>query len=208
MKTNVTNYLNVLRDKHTVSVGAHGQNVQFNFTRELNASSPDVPSPYISDVDVRRHEGNSSTALEVDVHNPTKRGYGVHVQAETFGTDGVYRIGAPQENETKTFVLPLEERSDAVVAGKVRVFDDWGEPESKFDQKEFMAKPDEGVNAWDIHFERVPGTVDEYSYSNESARQHRAGYVNDEALGPLERRSGAVLVVAALVGAVAWRRRR
>lgn len=70
---NVTEYANTLRDNHTVDVHARGQRFHFNFTHELNASSHDVPTPYISDVDVTRDEDDDSTALVVSMHNPGER---------------------------------------------------------------------------------------------------------------------------------------
>lgn len=204
---NLTEYLDVRQDHHIVSVGAYNKSFQYNFTEVLNASSPKVSSPYITDVEVLRDQENGSTALEVSTHNPSKLGYSFYVQAETFETKGVYRVGAPQENETSQVVLPLNESSDEVVAGKVRIFDDWANSEGKFDQKEFMARPGNETNAWDDHFERVPGTVDRYDYDNETARQYRDGYVDKDFLSPWERRAGAGLLVALVGGAVWWRRR-
>jgi len=205
---NVTKYLDVKRDNHTVTLGVFETTYVYNFTQEMNASDPDVPAPYIENVEVARNEENDSTALRVAVRNPTKRGYGIYVQAKTFETKSVDDIGAPQENETQVFTLPLEESSSDVVAGKVRVFDNVGEPAGKFDQKEFLAKPGNDTEAWDDEFENMPGVGDSPDYSNETARQYREGYVNDELLSPLERQVGAVLTVLVLVGGVLWRRRR
>ena len=204
---NVSPWLNLFDDNHTVSVGARGNNTEFNFTHSINASSLDVPSPKISDIEIVRDEQNSSTALKVSLYNPTKRGYVFYIQAETFGTDGVYRVEAPQPNQTEQVLLPLEESPDEVIAGKVRIFHKWGVSNGMYDQKEFMSKPNESVNAWDVSFDRVPGTVDEYDYHNESAAKYREGYVDDDALPPLQKKIGAALVV--LLPAVAlWMRRR
>ena len=204
---NVSQWLGLIGDNHTVSVGARGNNTKFTFTRKVNASNPDVPSPQITDVDVLRYEKNDSTALLVSTYNPTKRPYGFYVQTETFGTKGEFRIGAPAPNQTDRILLPLEESPDEVIAGKVRIFYDWGVSEGKYDQKEFMSKPNESVNSWDVSFDRVPGTVDEYDYHNESAAKYREGYVDDDALPPLQKKIGAALVV--LLPAVAlWMRRR
>jgi hypothetical protein len=72
-----------------------------------------------------------------------------------------------------------------------------------------MAKPNESVNSWEIPFDRVPGTVDEYDYHNESAAKYREGYVDDETLPPLQRKVGATLVVLFTTGIIwAWRRRK
>lgn len=205
---NVSGHLDVKRDNHTVTLGVYNQTFVYNFTEELNATNPDVPAPTIKNVEVVRHEHNDSTSLKVAVHNPTKRGYGVYVQAKTYGTTRVDDIGAPQPNETTVFVLPLEESSDAVVAGKVRVFDNWGEPEGKYDQKEFLAEPDSEAEVWNDEFEHMPGTDSSAAYHNESTQQHRAGYVDDDYLSPLERKVGAVLAVVVLAAGVLWRRRR
>lgn len=207
MVIDLTERFDVLRVNHTVQTGTQGKQIEFNFTQDFNASSPDVASPYITDVDVLRNHENDTTALEVSTHNPSKLGYNFYVQAETFETKGVYRVDAPQENETSQVVLPLNESSDDVVAGKIRIFDNWGNSDGKFDQKEFMAKPGNETNAWDDHFERVPGTIDRYEYDNETARQYREDYVDRDLLSPLERRVGAGLLVAVLIGAVWWRRR-
>ncbi len=202
---NVTSYLDTTQDNHSVRIVASEREFIFNFTHHLNASSPDVPTPYVSDVQVVRSE--NSTELVSTVHNPGERAYALHVRAETFETQGEFEIGAPQPGNSSEFRFELDEAPDDVVAGKVMVFNDTGQPEGKFDQKEFMAKPNETANAWDDHFEQVPGGTADSSYSNETARQYREGYVDDEALSPTERRAGAVLVVLALVGAVLWRRR-
>lgn len=203
---NVSPWLNLFDDNHTVSVGARGNNTEFNFTHEINASSPDVPSPKITDVDVLRYEQNNSTALQVSTHNPTKRAYGFYIQAETFGTKGVFDIGTPASNQTEQVLLPLEESPDEVIAGKVRIFHKWGVSNGMYDQKEFMSKPNETVNARDVAFTRVPGTVDTYNYHNESAAKYREGYVDDDALPPLQKKIGAALVV--LLPAVALLVRR
>lgn len=205
---NVTNYLNVNKDQHSVKLGVYPDFYRYNFTGKLNASSPKVPSPYIRGVEVLRHEENDSTSLRVTTFNPGKRAYSMYVQVETFGTDGTYTIAAPQPNQTDVETIRLEESSDEVVAGKVRIFDEWAESSGKFDQKEFMSRPGEDTDAWDDHFEQVPGTVDEYSYSNESAEQHRADYVDEDVLSPFEKRVGAALTVVLLVGGVLWWRRR
>lgn len=205
---NVTEYLNVNKNIHTVRVGVYPDFYNYNFTHELNASSPEVSSPYIRDVEVLRHAENDSTSLRVTTFNPGKRAYSMYVQVETFGTDGRYTIAAPQPNQTDVETIQLDESSDEVVAGKVRIFDEWAESSGKFDQKEFMAKPGEDTNAWDDHFEQVPGTIDEYTYSNESAERHRADYVDEDVLSPLEKQVGAALTVILLVGGLLWRRRR
>ncbi len=201
---NATSYLNTVRDHHTVRVVVVGKEFRFNFTQNLNASSPAVPTPYISEVNISRD--GESPQLVATVHNPGKRAYGIHVRTETFETDSELEIGAPQPGNTSQFRLELDESTDDVIAGKVMIYDDPGEPAGKFDQKEFMAKPNETANAWDDHFEQVPGGTVESDYDNETARQHREGYVDDEALSPLERRAGAALVVLTLIGGVLWRR--
>ncbi|MCG1003560.1 MULTISPECIES: hypothetical protein [Halobacterium] len=202
---NITPYLSVAQDNHTVSVNAGGQEFDFNFTQNLNASSPETSTPYIKNIQLVRR-GNQ-TKLFATVHNPGKRAYGIHVRAETFGTEGEFEIGAPQPGNTSEFRLDLNEGPGEVVAGKVMVYDDYNQSAGKFDQKEFLAKPNETANAWDDDFEQVPGGTADVSYSNETARQYREGYVDDEALSPFQRRAGAVLVVVVLVGAVLWRRR-
>jgi len=203
----VTDYLDVNKNTHTVRLGVYPDFYMYNFSYELNASSPKVPSPYIRDVEVVRDKQNDSTSLRVTTLNPGKRAYSMYVQVETFGTDGRYTIAAPQPNQTDVETIQLDESSDEVVAGKVRIFDEWAESDGKFDQKEFIAKPSEDTNAWDDNFEQVPGTVDEYTYSNESAEQYREDYVDEDVLSPLEKRVGAVLSVLLVVGAVLWWRR-
>jgi hypothetical protein len=204
---NIRGYMDVKRNNHTIELGAFQKFTQYNFTHKLNASSPKVPSPFIRDVKVVRDEQNDSTSLRVTTFNPGKRAYSMYVQVETFGTDGRYTIAAPQPNQTDVETIQLDESSDEVVAGKVRIFDEWAESDGKFDQKEFIAKPSEDTNAWDDNFEQVPGTVDEYTYSNESAEQYREDYVDEDVLSPPEKRAGAVLSVLLLVGAVLWWRR-
>jgi hypothetical protein len=206
---NISPWLNLFDDNHTVSVGARGNNTEFNFTHEINASNPNIPSPEISNISVVRDHQNNSTALRVSLYNPTKRGYVFYTQTETFGTDGVYRAEAPQPNQTESVLLPLDEGPDEVIAGKVRIFHRWDVSNGKYDQKEFMAKPNKSVNSWDVPFDRVPGSVDEFDYHNESAAKYREGYVDDETLPPLQRKVGAALVVLFTTGMLwAWRRRK
>ncbi|GAA0288101.1 hypothetical protein [Halobacterium noricense] len=200
----VTKYLDTTQDNHSVRVVVSGQRFTFNFTHHLNASSPEIPTPYVSDVRVVR--SSDSTELVSTVHNPGERAYALHVRTETFETDNEFEIGAPQPGNSSDFKFKLDEDPDDVIAGKVMVYNDTGQPEGKFDQKEFIAKPNETANAWDDHFEQVPGGTVESDYNNETARQYREGYVDDEALSPLERRAGAALIVLTLIGAVLWRR--
>ena len=207
VEKNVTDQLDVLRDNHTVTLGIFNDTFVYNFTRELNATNPDVPAPTIRDVEVIRHEENDSTSVRIVVHNPTKRGYNIYVQAKTFGTRRVDDIGAPQPNKTSVFTLPLKEGTDVVVGGKVRVFDNWGEPNSRFDQKEFLSRPGNDTEMWDKPFETMPGTDSAASYNNETSKQYRANYVDDDYLSEQERKIGAVTAVVLLV-AVAWWRRR
>jgi len=204
---NVTEYIDATADNHTISINAGSKDLNFNFTHHINTTAKNSPTPKFTDLEIVRDSGDKSILIAT-VHNPGKRAYALHVQAETFETEGAFEIGAPQPGNTSEFQIPLNEGANEVVAGKVMVFNDTGSPDGKFDQKEFMAKPNETANAWDDHFEQVPGERADVSYDNETARQYREGYVDDEALSPLERRAGAVLVVFALVGAVLWRRSR
>jgi len=200
----ITSYLDTTQDNHSVRIVASEQKFTFNFSHHLNASSPDVPTPYVKDVRVVR--GSNSTELVTTVHNPGERGYALHVRAETFETEEAFDIGAPQPGNSSEYRFELDEAPGDVVAGKVMVFNDTGQPEGKFDQKEFLARPNGTANAWDDHFEQVPDGTTDVSYENETARQYRDGYVDDEALSPTERRAGAVLVVVLLIGGVLWRR--
>lgn len=204
---NITGYLDVRRDNHTVLIGTGGQETRYNFTQRSSSDNSTIPSPRITDVEVLRYESNDSTALRVETFNPSKRGYSFSVQVETFGTDGDFTIASPQENETSTVVLPLKESADDVVAGKVRIFGEFGQPETKFDQKEFMSESGDGTDYWDVEFDRVPGKVDTYSYSNQTARVKYQGY-DEDLLTPLQKQIGAAAVVLLLVGTVWWRRRR
>lgn len=201
---NVTNYIDTVQDNHTVRVFAAGKNFTFDFTQAINESSPRVPTPYISNIHISR--SRKTPKIVATVHNPGERAYGIHVRAETFETHSEVEVGAPQPGNSSEYTLELNESPSDVIAGKVMVYDDINQSDGKFDQKEFMAKPNETANAWDDHFEQVPGGTVDSSYSNETARQYREGYVNDEALSPFERRAGAVLVVLVAVGAVLWRR--
>lgn len=201
---NVTKYISATRDNHTVSVNAGGSDFVYSFTHQLNSSNPRVPTPYISNIQISRSE--KTPKVVATVHNPGERAYGIHVRAETFETHSEVEIGAPQPGNSSEYTLELNESPSDVIAGKVMVYDDINQSDGKFDQKEFMAKPNGTANAWDDHFEQVPGGTVDSSYSNETARQYREGYVNDEALSPFKRRAGAVLVVLVAVGAVLWRR--
>lgn len=204
---NITGYLDPRRDNHVVVLGTGGDETKYNFTQRSTPENSTIPSPYISNVEVVRYESNDSTALRVDTFNPSKRGYAFSVQVETFGTDGDYEVAAPQENETQTVVIPLKESTDDVVAGKVRIFEQFGKPETKFDQKEFMAEPGAETNYWDDEFERVPGTVDNYSYSNETARVKYQGY-DEDLLSPVAKIAGAVGTMLLLTLGFWWRRHR
>ncbi len=207
-KVNISNHLDSLEKNHTVEMGAWGTSYTYNFTREIDSTARNSLSPYIEDVEVARYEDNGSSALRVAVRNPTERGYGMYVQAKTFGTKRVYTTGAPQPNETKVFTLPLEEGSDAVVAGKVRIFDDWGDPDTKYGQVEFMSEPGADTESWQKEFEHMPGTDSEAPYQNESARHARSGVVDEDYYSERTQKIGAAGVVVLLVAAVAWRRRR
>jgi hypothetical protein len=207
VRQNTTPYLDVRRDNHTIVLGALGDESQYNFTRVSTPSNPTIPSPHITDVQAVRYESNDSTALRVEIFNPAKRPYLLSAQVETFGTDGDFKNAAPQPNQTSTVVIPLKESTDDVVAGKVRIFGEFGQPETRYDQKEFMSKKGEETNYWDIDFDRVPGKVDTDSYSNETARVEYQGY-DPNMLSPLQRKLGAVATVLLFVGAVWWRRRR
>jgi hypothetical protein len=204
---NITSNLDATRKTHSLVIGAYDNETRYNFTQRSTVDNPTIPSPQVSDVEVLRYESNDSTALRVETFNPSKRGYGLTVQVETFGTDGKFEIAAPQPNETSTVILPLDESSAEVVAGKVRIFGEFGQPETRFDQKEFMSESGEGTNYWDIEFERVPGKVDTDSYSNETARVEYQGY-DEDMLSPLQKQLGAVGTVLLVVGAVWWRHRR
>jgi hypothetical protein len=206
---NVDSLLSIYQNNHSVMMWVSGTKHRFNFTRHINASSPDVPAPEITSVDVLRNQENNSTSLQVSTHNPTERGYGFYVQVETLVTNGGYTVAAPQPNKTETVTLPLDEGSDEVVAGKVRIFEKWGVSKGMYDQKEFLAKPNETANAWDDSFDRVPGTVDTYNYENESAAKYRDDYEGDkdDSLPKTQRRIGAALVVVLpLVALLGWRR--
>lgn len=191
---NITGYLDARRDNHTVLFGAYQKEVTYNFTQRSSSDNSTIPSPVISDVEVIRYENNDSTGLRVSTFNPSKRGYAFYIQVESFATDGEYTVAAPQENETTTATLPLSESTDEVVAGKVRIFDEPSQPETKFDQKEFMAKPETDTRFWDVEFKQVPASADTYSYQNDTAQDEYRGY-DDDLLSPVQKQAGAIAIV-------------
>lgn len=202
---NITGYLDVRRDNHTVELGAYQKSVTYNFTQRSTSENSTIPSPVISDVEVVRDENNGTAALRVSTFNPAKRGYAFYIQVETFETNGAYTVAAPQENETSTVLIPLDESAEDVVAGKVRIFDEPSQPETKFDQKEFMAKPGNVTNYWDVEFKQVPDSAETYSYQNETARAEYRGW-DENLLTPVQKQVGAVATVVLLIGVMWWRR--
>lgn len=205
VKKNFTGYLDVRRDNHTVVLGAYQKSVRYNFTQRSTSENSTIPSPVISDVEVVRDENNGTAALRVSTFNPAKRGYAFYIQVETFETNGAYTVAAPQENETSTVLIPLDESAEDVVAGKVRIFDEPSQPETKFDQKEFMAKPGNDTNYWDVEFKQVPDSAETYSYQNETARAEYRGW-DENLLTPVQKQAGAVATVLLLISVMWWRR--
>jgi len=175
---NVSNSLDAMRNNHTVRFITYDASTEFNFTRKIDASnSSRVPTPRITDVELVEGTvyGEETTVLKVSVENPAKQLYSSIIMVNTRETTYSRRVAnaAPQNDTTR--LVPLEEDSDTLVAGEVRLHHgNLSEAEEGFDQREFVGRVDGDTEVYNRTYEPIEPRWSRnrtYHYENESVEQ-------------------------------------
>lgn len=201
-KINVTPGINVNEDDHTVAFYTYGNSTQFNFTRKINPSDPrDVPTPYISNVEVTTGtiEGETSAVANVTVANPSEQLYSTKLMVHTVETDGSLYPASVRPGDSRTITVELLDDRDAEIAGEARLYTgNLTTDEGGIDQVEFAGAPGSETQAWNASYEPVRPTwmSDNYRYDNDS---YRSGLGEKLSRG---RDVGGVPVVYPIVGLV------
>jgi len=212
VRRNVTGWIDVTAENHSVKVSTYADGAQFNFTERFNDSKEGgFPSPYITDVEVLRNQSAGETTLEVTATNPANRSYFPSVVVKTFETDTYRELPSTPDNHTLVYHVPLEEAPGETVVGDIKLYDHWKYSDGKFDRKEFVAKPNDSIRSWEPAFEEVPNVSQmnaEIYYENESAKKFRDQGPDVKPISEQASRIGAVATVLLVVGGIWWRRRR
>lgn len=166
--------LDALEKQHTVTVSTVGDYTTFNFTREIDpTNSADVPSPYISNVEIRNGtiDGHPSSVAQVTVVNPSVQTYPAKLMVHTMGTDGSFYTPSVAPGETQTITVELLDDRGSKIAGEARLYaGNFSKGDGALDQVEFVGRAGGGTDAWNESYEPVVGPWDEnsYEYENES----------------------------------------
>ncbi|MFC4449657.1 hypothetical protein [Halorussus aquaticus] len=211
-RINITSGINVNRDEHTVTFSTFGGHAYLNFTRDIDsADSGQIPTPYISDVNVTKGtvDGEPSAVAKVTLVNPSDQLYGTKLMVHTTGTDGSYYPASVRPGDSRTITVELLDGRDAKIAGEARLYTgNMTTREGAIDQVEFAGQRGTETRVWDSSYEPVKPTWmdDHYQYHNDSYARSRVEKISGghEVAGvPL-----AYLAVAVLVGLVVLRRLR
>lgn len=171
---NITPHLDITRDNHTVTVSTFGDYTQYNFTREIDASSTEaIPKPHITNVEVTNGtiDGEQSAVAKVSVSNPSIQAYGTKLMVFTEGTDGSFYDATLPPGENRTITVELLDQRGAKVAGEARLYtENLSRPEGAMDQVEFVGRAGENTTVWNESYEPVkaPWRAEHYQYQNES----------------------------------------
>lgn len=173
-KINITPGINVNENNHTVAFYTYGNSTQFNFTREINSSNPgNVPTPYISDVEVTTGtvKGETSAVANVTIVNPSEQLYGTKLMVHTVGTDGSLYPASVRPGDSRTIMVELLDDRDAEIAGEARLYTgNLTTEEGGIDQIEFAGEAGSETQVWNSSYESArPTWMDNnYQYNNDS----------------------------------------
>lgn len=190
--------IDVSEATHSLTVSTFGASIQFNFTREINASNPGpVPIPHIQNVQIKNGtiDGEPSAVAEVTVANPSKQTYPTKLMVHTTGTDGSFYPAAVPPGETRTITVELLDERGAKIAGEARLYTEGlNKQEGAMDQVEFVGRAGAETRHWNTTYEpvRPPWVDDSYRYRNSSV-------TGDGGLVPGEAGSWVVYAAAGVV---------
>jgi hypothetical protein len=122
----IHDYVNVLRENHSVVVSSFGGNTTLNFTRRVDHENPGNYSvPRIVDTELIAAENNeyATAYLRVTVRNPGNRSYATRLMVHTNETNGEF-VGSmvPYTEESITVSVPLHDDPDNRIQGEVRLY--------------------------------------------------------------------------------------
>ncbi|MFC3476813.1 hypothetical protein [Halobacterium litoreum] len=212
-QSNITGWIDVTAENHTVRAGTYAGTAVFNFTERFDESEEGgFPSPYITDVEVLRNQSSGETTLEVTATNPANRSYYPSLLVKTFETPTSRDLPNRPDNHTLVYHVPLEESPGETVVGELKLYEHWKRSDGKFDREEFVANPNGTDRSWERAFEEVPNLSDmneEVYYENESAKKYRDQGPDVKPISERASRIGAVATVVLVVGGLGlWRRRK
>ncbi|WP_244605191.1 hypothetical protein [Halorussus halobius] len=171
---NITPGINVNQDNHTVEFSTYGNSTQFNFTRKINSSSSgDVPTLYISDVEVTTGtiDGEPSAVANVTLVNPSRQLYSTKLMVHTVGTDGSLYPASVRPESSRTITVELLDDREAEIAGEARLYTgNMTTEEGAMDQVEFAGETEGETQVWNTSYDPVRPTWmnDNYEYHNDS----------------------------------------
>lgn len=198
LSVNIHDSLDALEANHSIVVSTFGASIEFNFTREINASNPGpVPTPHIQNVQIKNGtiDGEPSAVAEVTVANPSKQTYPTKLMVHTTGTDGSFYPAAVPPGETRTITVELLDERGARIAGEARLYTEGlNKREGAMDQVEFVGRAGAETRHWNTTYEpvRPPWVDDSYRYRNSSV-------TGDGGLAPGEAGSWVVYAAAGVV---------
>jgi hypothetical protein len=168
----ITPGINVNEDNHTVKFATYGNSTQFNFTREINSSSPgEVPTLYISDVEVTTGtiDGEPSAVANVTLVNPSQQLYSTKLMVHTIGTDGSLYPASVRPESSRTITVELLDDREGEIAGEARLYTgNLTTEEGAMDQVEFVGEAGSETQVWNASYDPVRPTWmnNNYEYSN------------------------------------------
>ncbi len=173
-KISITSGLNVNQVNHTVTFATYGNSTQFNFTRHINSTNPDVvPRPHIANVEVTngRVKGEPSAVAKVTLVNPSDQIYSTKLFVHTVDTDGSLYPASVRPGDTRTITVELLDERGSKIAGEARLYTgNLTTKEGAMDQVEFAGQAGEDTQVWNTSYEPVRPTwmSNNYQYHNDS----------------------------------------
>ncbi|MFC7080710.1 hypothetical protein [Halorussus caseinilyticus] len=173
-RVNITPGIDVNRDDHTVTFSTFGGHTHRNFTRSVDsAESGRIPTPYVSDVEVREGtiDGEPSAVAEVTLVNPSRQLYGTKLMVHTTGTDGSLYPASVRPGDSRTITVELLDDRGAKIAGEARLYTgNMTTKEGAIDQVGFAGRDGAKTRTWNTSYEPVRPTwmSDHYEYRNDS----------------------------------------
>lgn len=170
---NLSTYMDVNRNSHTVTISTYGNHTKINITKRIESSNTDIPHPYITNVIVTEGtvDGKPSSVAYVTVVNPSIQLYSSKLMVHTQKTSGSFYAASVPPGESRTIKVELRDDLNGKIAGEARLYTkNVSEREGALDQVEFVGRVNGTTSLWNESYEpiRGPWRENSYKYENES----------------------------------------
>jgi hypothetical protein len=122
----IHDYVNVLRENHSVVVSSFGGHTTLNFTKRVDYEHPgkySVPTIVETELVAANESDYANAYLAVTMSNPSRRSYAMRLMVHTNETNGKsWGAMVPYKKDQYTVYVPLRDDADHLIQGEVRLY--------------------------------------------------------------------------------------